>query len=138
MNDAQATTTLYRPTGEAELRLLADSRYRAWPPRLLEQPIFYPVTNEEYAVQIARDWNATSEETGFVTVFEVGAEYLAQFDRQVVGDAAVHTEYWIPSEQLEEFNANIVGPIRVVRAFRGTPPTEVSIDAELARVAGRS
>ena len=44
-------TTLYRPTGETELALVAESGFRSWPPRLPEQPIFYPVANEEYAVQ---------------------------------------------------------------------------------------
>lgn len=136
MNDTPATTTLYRPTGAAELKLVADSGFRAWPPRLPDQPIFYPVTNEEYAVQIARDWNASEDETGFVTAFEVDAGYLGQFDRQVVGDAAVHTEYWIPAEQLEEFNGHIVGEIRVLRAFRGAPPIEVSAESELAAVVG--
>jgi hypothetical protein len=46
-----------RPVGPEELRLIAASGYREFPPRLPEQPIFYPVMNEEYATQIARDWN---------------------------------------------------------------------------------
>ncbi len=136
MKDTPATTTLYRPTGPAELKLVADEGFRAWPPRLPDQPIFYPVTNEEYAVQIARDWNASDDETGFVTAFDVEASYLGRFDCQVVGDAAVHTEYWIPAEQLDEFNSNIVGEIRVLRAFRGIPPVEVSAESELASVIG--
>ena len=80
-----AITTLYRPTGEAELALVAESGFRSWPPRLPEQPIFYPVTNEEYAVQIARDWNAAADATGYVTEFDVDAEYLARYPSQVVG-----------------------------------------------------
>ena len=128
------TATLFRPTGEVELRLVADSGFQEWPPRLPDQPIFYPVTNEEYAVQIARDWNATDDQTGFVTSFEIDSEYLSRFDRQVVGDASVHTEYWIPAEQLADFNAHMVGVIKVVRAFRGSPPTEVPVDSEVARV----
>lgn len=34
---------LYRPVGVAELRLIARSGFREFPPRLPEQPIFYPV-----------------------------------------------------------------------------------------------
>lgn len=30
---------------------------KEFPPRLLDQPFFYPVLNEEYASQIARKWN---------------------------------------------------------------------------------
>ncbi len=59
--DGAPVETLYRPTGEVELRLVAEADWLAWPPRLPEQPIFYPVTNEEYAVQIARDWNAAAD-----------------------------------------------------------------------------
>ena len=51
------TTTLFRPVGQRELELIAEASYRAFPPRLPGQPIFYPVLNEEYATQIARDWN---------------------------------------------------------------------------------
>jgi hypothetical protein len=46
---------LYRPVGLEELRLIYETDMRAFPPRLPVQPIFYPVTNEEYAKQIAKD-----------------------------------------------------------------------------------
>jgi hypothetical protein len=113
-----ATTTLYRPTGEKELELIRAAGWRAFPPRLPEQPIFYPVLNEEYATQIARDWNTRDGGTGYVLHFEVESEYLAQFPVQTAG-ARVHQEYWIPVEELEEFNRHIVGFIEVVREFKG-------------------
>ena len=50
------TITLYRPTGPKEWKLVQDSGCKGWPPWLPEQPIFYPVTNEQYAIEIARDW----------------------------------------------------------------------------------
>lgn len=134
MHDPLHVTTLYRPTGEAELRLVIDSGFSAWPDRLPEQPIFYPVTNEDYAVQIARDWNATPQDMGFVTCFDVETAYLDRFDQKVVGDSRTHLEYWIPAEDLDEFNRHIVGPIRVIRAFRGSPPHEVDMEAALAAV----
>ena len=56
-----ATITLWRPVGPAELRLIVEADYRAFPPRLPEQPIFYPVLNEAYATQIARDWNTKAD-----------------------------------------------------------------------------
>ena len=46
------TVTLWRPTGPKELALVEASGWRAWPARLPDQPIFYPVLNEDYAVRI--------------------------------------------------------------------------------------
>jgi ADP-ribosylglycohydrolase len=119
--DAYAgTVTLYRPVGAAELALIAASGYRAFPPRLPEQPIFYPVLSEAYAAQIARDWNTKNGATGYVTRFEVRASYLERYSVQVAG-ARMHAEYWIPAEDLETFNDYIVGSIDVIASFEGSP-----------------
>jgi hypothetical protein len=116
----QETTLLYRPVGANELALIAASGYSAYPPRLPGQPIFYPVLNEEYARQIAREWNAkqSHRSVGYVTRFAVRTSYLSQFTVQKVG-SALHLEYWIPAETLNEFNQNIVGKIEVVSEFHG-------------------
>ena len=111
-----STRTLFRPVGPAELDLIRDSGWKAFPPRLPEQPIFYPVLNQDYAAQIARDWNVKESGAGFVTRFDVDAEYLERFPRQVVG-GSVHEELWVPAEDLEEFNTKIVGLIEVVESF---------------------
>jgi hypothetical protein len=111
------TTTLYRPVGTEELELIKQSNWSAFPPRLPEQPIFYPVLNEEYARQIARDWNVRASGAGFVTKFEVESDYLKQFNVQVVGGSE-HAEYWIPAEELAEFNRHIIGKIEVIAEFR--------------------
>jgi hypothetical protein len=108
--------TLYRPVGPAELELIQASKWREFPPRLPEQPIFYPVVNREYAAQIAREWNVKASGSGYVTRFSVSADYLRQFPVQKVG-GATHLEYWVPAERLAEFNANIVGLIEVVDTF---------------------
>jgi hypothetical protein len=111
-------TVLYRPVGPKELQLIEASGYREFPPRLPEQPIFYPVLNEEYAATIARDWNAGNPSigSGFVTRFAVKNSYLSKFAVQKVG-SAIHQEYWIPAVDLLEFNANIVGKIEVIGEF---------------------
>ena len=116
----EETTILYRPVGANELRLIAESDYSAYPPRLRGQPIFYPVLNEQYATQIARDWNAKNSQAqvGYVTRFAVRTSYLSQFTVQKVGGAE-HLEYWIPAEKLGEFNQNIVGKIEVISEFHG-------------------
>ncbi len=113
------TVTLYRPVGAEELALIAAAEYRAFPPRLPEQPIFYPVTNEGYATQIARDWNTRhGSRQGFVTRFLVEADYAARFERQVVGGRE-HEELWVPAEELAEFNSHIIGAIEVIASFEG-------------------
>jgi hypothetical protein len=113
------TTILFRPVGQKELDLIQASGFTAFPPRLPEQPIFYPVLNEEYARQIARDWNAkhNSERIGYVTRFQVNSQYLKRYEIKTVG-AFIHQEYWIPAEDLAEFNRNIIGKIEVIAEFR--------------------
>lgn len=110
------TITLWRPVGPVELRLIAETGMSAFPPRLPEQPIFYPVTTEEYAVKIARDWNVRESGSGYVTRFEVRREYLSRHRVQEAGGKA-HREYWIPAEEMDAFNAAIVGPIDVTHKF---------------------
>lgn len=113
------TTFLYRPVGTAELALIAASGYRAFPPRLPGQSFFYPVLTEEYAVQIARDWNVRHnvDRRGFVTRFRVRSAFLRSYEVKTVGGAE-HREYWIPAEDLAELNRNIIGSIEVVAEFR--------------------
>ena len=110
------TITLWRPTGPKELALVEQSDFTKWPPRLPEQPIFYPVTNEQYAIEIARDWNVRSDGSGFVTRFEVNKSFMDEYPVQKVGGAH-HTEWWVPAEELDELNRNIVGRIEVVHRF---------------------
>lgn len=110
------TTTLWRPVGPKELELIKERGMRAFPPRLPEQPIFYPVTTIEYAIKIARDWNVPASGGGYVTEFEVANEYLKNYPVEQAGGRE-HEEYWIPAENLDDFNAAIVGNIRVVRTF---------------------
>lgn len=115
------TRTLYRPVGIKELERIAASGWLAFPPRLAWQPIFYPVLNQPYAEQIARDWNTGDSFSGYcgiVTCFEVGAAYLGQFPVQQVGGGG-HEELWVPAEALAEFNAEIKGKIGVVKIFTG-------------------
>lgn len=112
--------TLYRPVGRKELELIRESGFRAFPPRLPQQPFFYPVLNEDYAVQIARDWNTKDEASGyegFVLRFDVRTEFLSRYKVRVVGDSN-HREYWIPAADLEELNRNIEGIISIILEFR--------------------
>jgi hypothetical protein len=111
------TVTLYRPIGPEELVLIEQTGFTKFPPRLPEQPIFYPVVQEAYATRIAKEWNVKDSGVGFVTSFAVDASYLGRFEEQVAGGRE-YTEYWIPAKQLEEFNEHIVGTINVIAEFR--------------------
>ena len=111
-------TTLWRPTGPEELRLVAESGWTAWPPRLPDQPIFYPVRNRWYATKIAREWNVPASGSGFVTRFDVETAFLDRYPVQQAGGRDV-LEHWIPAEELDEFNRHIVGRIVEVAEFRG-------------------
>jgi hypothetical protein len=115
------SVTLYRPVGQAELDLIQGLGFLRFPPRLPEQPIFYPVLSEEYAGQIARDWNTKDERSGFVGYvlrFQVKASFLTRYQPRIVGSSQ-HQEYWIPAQELETFNDNLLGKIEIIAEFRG-------------------
>lgn len=111
------TITMYRPVGPKELELLQQALFRRWPPRLPEQPIFYPVTNEQYAIEIASRWNVKDDKVGYVTRFAVRRDFMDRYPIQQVG-GSYHTEWWVPAEQLEALNDNIVGQIEVIGEYR--------------------
>ncbi|MBU1220729.1 hypothetical protein KKF34_01780 [Myxococcota bacterium] len=108
----EKTITLYRPCGPKEYELVAASGFKKWPPRLPEQPIFYPVTNEQYAYEVNR-WNVTHNGKGYVTRFYVKESFMSNYKVETVG-SSIHTEWWIPAEDLEKLNENIVGLIEVI------------------------
>jgi hypothetical protein len=112
----EETVTLFRPVGPAELELVRQSDFRAFPPRLPEQPIFYPVLTEEYATKIARDWNVRASGSGYVTRFAVRRSFLDRYHVQNAGGERFQ-EYWIPAEKLGDFNDNIVGKIEITAEF---------------------
>ena len=109
---------LFRPVGSDELRLIEKSGFSAFPPRLPEQPIFYPVLNEKYATEITEKWNKVfnADKKGYVVAFEIDDAFISKYQIQTVG-ASYHQEYWIPAEELEAFNQHIVGKIRVLKTF---------------------
>ena len=119
--------TLYRPVGPQELALIEASGWKKFPPRLPDQPIFYPVMNEEYALQIARDWNAKHDGGGYVTRFEIDADFVKRYPIHTVG-SSIHQELWVPADEMAEFNRYIVGAIEVIASF---PPPEFDSRVQL-------
>jgi len=122
---------LYRPTGLAELKLVAATDWTAWPSRLPDQPIFYPVLTLDYARKIARDWNAGdsfSGYIGFVTQFEITEQAAGRYPVQVAGGRS-HGELWVPAEELADFNRQIVGKIAVIESYLG-PKYVGTVDPE--------
>lgn len=110
------TTTLFRPVSKKELDLIEKLNWAKFPPRLPEQPIFYPVTNIEYARQITVEWNVPAYGNGYVTKFEVDSDYLKKYKIENVG-GSIHNELWVSADELDEFNSYIVGPIEVVESY---------------------
>ena len=110
------TTELFRPIGPGELAELAKLHFLKWPPRLSEQPIFYPVTNEKYAEEITVRWNVPQYKSGFVTSFILPKDFIESYEIHCVG-CGYHTEWWIPAEDLEKLNSKIIGPIEILSAF---------------------
>jgi len=109
---SEELVTLYRPCGPAEYELVAASGFTQWPPRLPIQPIFYPVTNEQYAHEV-NAWNIQQYGHGYVTRFFVRKAFMDRYAIETVGGSH-NTEWWIPAEDLDELNANIVGLIEVL------------------------
>ncbi len=113
--------TLYRPVGQKEFDLVKESGFRRFPPRLFWQPIFYPVLNQAYAEQIAKEWNTEDEFSGFagyVLAFDLPEDFIANYPVQNVGGEQ-HNELWVPAAELDAFNDHIVGEIRLVTTFLG-------------------
>ncbi|GAA3727076.1 hypothetical protein GCM10022225_05400 [Plantactinospora mayteni] len=123
------TVVLWRPAGQAELDLVAASGWRAWPARLPEQTIFYPVLDHGYATRITREWNVPAGGAGYVTSFQVRRQFLDRYPQRQVGGDDVR-EYWIPAEDLAELNANIVGAIVEKADYRASVPDEEFTVAE--------
>jgi hypothetical protein len=120
------TVVLFRPVGQKELNLIENSGFKRFPARLFHQPFFYPVLNRAYAEQIARDWNtkdAASDYVGYVTRFRVKRAFISNYEVKTVGQRSRHEEYWIPSEDLEQMNHNLMGTIEVIAEFRSFPET---------------
>jgi len=108
--------TLYRPTGPEELELVRQSGMKRFPPRLPQQPIFYPVLTEEYAAKIASGWNVRESGSGFVLRFRVPVSVLRKWPAQLAGGLE-HQELWVLAEELEAFNDAIIGEIEVIKEF---------------------
>lgn len=113
---------LYRPVGPREYALLQANGFTRWPPRLLEQPIFYPVANARYAREIAIRWNIKDSGVGYVTRFHVSRTAMDRYPLQKVG-AAHHTEWWVPAEELDALNDAIFGRIEVIGEYRDANET---------------
>lgn len=105
--------TLYRPVGPIELELIEKLDWKRFPPRLEEQPFFYPVTNIEYAKEISF-WNKNNYGIGYILEFKILETYILKYKIRCVGIPGLHEEYWIPANELEDFNDNIIDDIKII------------------------
>ncbi len=132
---------LWRPIGEQELGKIEASGMRAFPVTTRHEPIFFPVHSFEYADKIARSWNSVEEDyqfLKFIVMFSLTDKFLARYATQSACEGR-YVEYWIPPEDLDEVNENIIGQIEVVaeykKASRISRPVHAAIhDADLENV----
>lgn len=126
---------LYRAMDMEELRLVYATGMRQFPQRKPEQPIFYPILNLEYANEIARRWNATSDlQSGYVARFDLDDAYATKFEPKKVGGVH-HLELWVPAEELPQFNEHIFPPIVIISAyfaknFKGYVPSQFGLQGK--------
>ncbi len=116
----ESTTVLYRPVGRRELELIRESGFRAFPPPPPGQSKFKPTLTREYAAEVARNWSAKEKTRAcsdvYVTRFHVDSAFLSRYSQhQVAG--SIHREYFIPAEELDEFNGQIRGIIELVAEY---------------------
>jgi hypothetical protein len=118
MND---TVVLFRPIGCQELELIEKSGFTQFPPQAFSPAYLLSSSEPRVRRKVARDWNtkdADSGYMGYVTRFRVRRDYLSKYPVQLVGARSVHEEYWIPAEDLEQFNENLVGLIEIIASFQ--------------------
>ena len=121
---------LYRPVGLQELQKILNFNSEKFPGRQVWQPILYIVENYGYAKQIAKGWNLEDENSGFsgyILEFTISDDYIKNYELKQVGDKT-HLEYWIPAEDTENFNKNIIGKIKIINAFYGERYKGLSFD----------
>lgn len=113
-------TMLYRPVGLHELALIWDSGMREFPPRLPQQPIFYPVANLEYATQIARDWNTKDNSfAGYVTKFAVADSFHVLWVRLRMSSIGFQPNT-LRCSMLQSKEPSALNPLSSVRVLRGS------------------
>ncbi|WP_329107085.1 hypothetical protein OG792_02870 [Micromonospora sp. NBC_01699] len=119
MNSGDEATVLWRPTRPEELDLIRESGWRKWPPLSPDRPWFYPFLDEDSAILISRNWRYDRPDQGvsYVTRFQVEQAFLSHYSTRTFGGSTTPM-LWVPSEDLDEFNSHIVGPIEVVHEFR--------------------
>lgn len=117
MRHDPAALLLYYPVGQPELDWIAASGWLEFPPCPLEQAVFAPALQPEYAAGLAQEWQVPSQDVAYVLRFAVDADYAATFPVQTTGRPEQAT-LQVPAEELPDFNRQILGQIEVV-AFLG-------------------
>jgi len=119
--DKEETIELFRAVGQGEHDMVKESG--KFPARMPWQPLFCPMLEESYAVEVARGHHTqdpASGYVGYVLRFRVRRAFIERYDPVTAGGVEHHREYRIPAEDLADLNKNLVGPIEVLHSFRGS------------------
>lgn len=112
---------LYRPVGLYEMSKILDLKGEEFPKEFFNHSLCRVIVNLDYALKVARDWNAKDRNSGyagFVIEFEVNKSFIDNYTVQCVGKNN-GLEYLIPANQISIFNYNIKGKIKIQDAFFG-------------------
>ncbi len=104
--------TLYRAVNAEELAALQSLRWKGFPP--CAEAAFYPALNARFALDFIHSQEGGKKPALYLTRFQIHAGYVRSFEVQTLS-GEVHDELWVPAEEWENFNRNIVGRIAVVR-----------------------
>ncbi|HWS36466.1 MAG TPA: ADP-ribosylation/crystallin J1 [Actinoplanes sp.] len=117
MSEGVETTALWRPAGPRELDLIRASGWRRWPPVPLERLYFYPILSESFAVTGAQHWTSSDSGVRYVLRIHVETDFVGRYSTRSFGGSAAPM-LWVPAEDMDEFNAHVVGLIEVVHEIR--------------------
>lgn len=110
------TVTLYRSVGPGQLKCIANTSWKRFPPRLHWQRFFYPMLHESFAHRIASQWNVEQSGVGYVLRFKVRKDYLEPLPIYIIGGPE-HKEYRIAADEIDRLNENIIGDIEVLAVY---------------------
>lgn len=90
----------------AELKFIKTNKFKKFPPCSPDYPFFHTMFNQKIDLEI--DKNKIS----YGIRYEIKKCFLDRYEKQFVGNYDIK-DYWIPSKDLEEFNQNLIGEIKI-------------------------
>ena len=109
---------LYRPLCAEEYHEIEAMKFKGFPARNPDQPLFTALLSQEGASQIAKRMKVAkqADPTVYVVSFLVDDAYIRQFPVQHTDDRN-RRALWIPAEEMDILNQHLIGGIRVLATY---------------------